>query len=620
MIVLSKLDTTSDMYSFALESYKKIYNNIMSKGKIDLTPKFLGGNPITFEKKDIPMLFKKQYMVSAKANGGIRFLLMIGGESEIYKDKQIFFVDKNMAFWNITNLDLPGIKNISQILLDGELIVEGENNNINGEIRGKKLIYSSFDILYGPTNPKFDEIYNYSTLGLELGSSAAMLGPKGGLRWPWFKRYNILKILVNNKYSSLNKYINLNNVGKYINITVSPFIKLENILLDENLNIRSFIDFKNYMNEKFKKSMKKQLTTTTSKNIYKTNGLILTPYDTEYISGQWSFCGNKVFKWNQESVNFKILKFLYKNNMGKIIEDYNNFNPTMKDQILDQIGTLEFRSRCLMYRDPINIFSWEDGRDLKFMIQDALKFDGNVELESRIIFENNRLPYFSCLVNKIFKNSVEQTPTLKIYENRDNGTPGNRRVSYALLGNHKALSENIDKIVRRRLKIKQSDMMKVANYNIKEINMVFSDEIVRFNNPLINNPSYRHQIRYEVNGSQPDFPSILWRLDITQFGQSRKSPEDAKLNYIKNPKTSIELEYSPGDQENKEWQYYLNNPTPQLLEQIIIKFNLNNSTLQPQQVRQMLDDRIDRLKNLSYETIFNDYCRLIVWICDLVYN
>ena len=40
------------MYELAKESYDDIYNNIMSKGKNKIKATFLGGNPVTLEKKD----------------------------------------------------------------------------------------------------------------------------------------------------------------------------------------------------------------------------------------------------------------------------------------------------------------------------------------------------------------------------------------------------------------------------------------------------------------------------------------------------------------------------------------------------------------------------------------
>ena len=192
-------DTGGYLYKLANESYNDIYNNIMSKGKVKLKSTFLGGNPVTLEQKDFPTLINKEYVVSTKADGN-RFLLMIGNKSE-FEQRHIFFIDRNKDFWILLNNEeqLPKVSNIANCLLDGELLTWGKREQDENVIRvtpdkrkGNRydrkplMIFSCFDILYGPTNPEFKEPSDINPQRtLVLGSSGAFMGPKGGYRWPW---------------------------------------------------------------------------------------------------------------------------------------------------------------------------------------------------------------------------------------------------------------------------------------------------------------------------------------------------------------------------------------------------------------------------------------------------
>ena len=123
-------------YKVAYESYYTMYNNIMSRGKNKQMSRFLGGNPVTLEKKDFEALIKKRFMVSAKADG-LRFLLMIGNEKATEEGRSIYLIDKNMDFWIILidGNQIPPVQKIAPIILDGELLIWG-----NITIRTKDLI------------------------------------------------------------------------------------------------------------------------------------------------------------------------------------------------------------------------------------------------------------------------------------------------------------------------------------------------------------------------------------------------------------------------------------------------------------------------------------------------
>ena len=114
------------------------------------------------------------------------------------------------------------------------------------------ILYSSFDILYGPSQPTLEE--TGAQMALNLGASFAMMGPKGGKRWPWNKRYNILDTIIKNKYSPLYRY--LRDLKLPFTITISPFVDLSTVLLDsKNVNPEEMYK---YMIHIFQKSLKKQ--------------------------------------------------------------------------------------------------------------------------------------------------------------------------------------------------------------------------------------------------------------------------------------------------------------------------------------------------------------------------
>ena len=104
-------DKTDRRYSDARSSYERIYNNMMAKGKGNLKPTSLAGNPIQLDTTNMRSLFKDRgsgggkvgyndYFVSTKADG-LRFMMMIGKTDT--GTIPIFFVDSQMNFWVLTD-------------------------------------------------------------------------------------------------------------------------------------------------------------------------------------------------------------------------------------------------------------------------------------------------------------------------------------------------------------------------------------------------------------------------------------------------------------------------------------------------------------------------------------
>jgi len=703
------------MHKLAVESYDDIYNNIMSKGKTKLRSQFLGGNPVTLEKKDFPTLVNNEYVVSTKADG-MRFLLMIGNKSE-FDQRHLFFVDRNKDFWIIVNNgeELPKIGNIPNCLIDGELLLWGGDLVYNEDIirltpvnKIKPLmVFSAFDILYGPTDPKFDGVN--ANLKLDLGSSGGFMGPKGGYRWPWNKRYSVLSTMLTNDYSSLKSYnSNLDTLFRF-KMVVSPFIDLKTVLKAK--------DPYSYMKTVFSKGLKYQFPEIPTGLVKKTDGLILTPTNTEYLKGSWTFCGNDQFKWkpsDELTVDLKIGKeikiiidvdgesqtiagysgytrrgnkmvrigniifdsnvkpkasiveclwlndpnnptiFEYKNDRLdkkqpnaektvlsvieairdpfsmkalKIVYEYGvdklitisktNKIPKQIETVLHQLNE-PFKIKCILNKFPEKIFSIDELEKLRQLVVKAQK-NPNSELETRFNFPMN-LPYFNCLVSKLRDSDyVQPLPVLKLY-----GKNG-ERTSSVILGDHKVREESTVKSTIDKIRFNKNYVMGKLNYDIKHLDTVLSEENIYKPNKLFKPELYRYQVRYEIDplplSPIGKTPSVLWRLDITEYGDSKISSEKAKHEYEINPKTSIEIEYAPGDQENSVWKYYEDNMSQKNLMNVIDIFRLNvGGNINSAIVKKKLDERVDKLLRIDPEFAVKDYCKLVNWVLKIIYG
>ncbi len=715
------------MYELAKESYDDIYNNIMSKGKNKIKATFLGGNPVTLEKKDFPTLVKNEYMVSTKADG-MRFLLMIGNKSE-FDQRHLFFVDRNNDFWILVNngQELPKLGGIPNCLIDGELLMWGDIVQTEDIIRltpFKKLkplmVFSAFDILYGPTDPKFSPIQKAliqpgrlpknaknEKVQFELGSSGAFMGPKGGYRWPWKKRYSVLSTMMTHKFSPLTTYNNLETEFRF-KMVVSPFISLRTVLKASNPY--------NYMKTVFTKGLEYQFPEIPGKLGLKTDGLILTPTNTEYLKDSWTFCGNDQFKWkpsNELTVDLRLgkltnLMIRYENSeksesvykayarrgkkllhvgyvitetndkpQSNIVEclwlndpnnpnlfEYKNDRPdkklpnaektvisvtkAIKDpfsmkalKVVYSVGIEElirlsktkklpvylksvlqqlndsFKLKCVLDRFPTKIFNTKELEVLKNLVVKAQNTP-NSELETRFRFSMSHLPYFNCLVSKLRSSDYEQPlPVLKMYG------PNGLRKSEVILGDHRIKEEFMTKTEIQRVRFNKNSVMEKANYDISYLDTVLSTE-TGVNTKKFKPTMFRYQIRYEIDplplSPLGKTPSVLWRLDITEYGESKKSWEQAKLNYEINPRSSIEIEYAPGDQENSVWRFYEDNPSPQNLLNVVDIFGLDVINNKPELVKTKLDERIRKIGKLDPDFIVKDYCRLVNWVLQLVYN
>ena len=286
-LILIEPHETNALYRDAFQSYKEVYNFSMAKGKGNLEPKFLGGNPIQLDSNNMNALFSNyeesklsfnDYFISTKANG-LRGMLLIGNKN-VNGTRNIYIIDSRMNFWyikqigksggisadNITGIlpPIPVDLNVDKCLIDGEILFWGfvKTRIVNKQIKeyqisklgkNKPLIaFLAFDILYGPINPEYiksEEELSHLTV-FQLGNSGAMVGPKATGRWPTTRRRHVLEQMFLNKDSPLWEYLhvqskyNLNTLsfskkggvmsmmeGTRYNFTilVSPFVKMKEL-------------------------------------------------------------------------------------------------------------------------------------------------------------------------------------------------------------------------------------------------------------------------------------------------------------------------------------------------------------------------------------------------------
>lgn len=335
-----KISKDDELYIDAEQSYKQIYNSCIAKGTEILEPEWLGGNPIQLDNNNLNSLFKykdgkleyNDYYLSTKANG-LRFMLFSGNKNEIKSNERaIYFIDSKMNFWYIKDLpSIPAELNADKFLIDGELLFWGNvltKKNNKGQIeefdiyqneKGQNLVaFLTFDILYGPTKPGYESsskaeeqaMYNYQkpeqheSFAYALGSYGGMVGFKSINRWPTSRRRNTLEEMFLNKDSPLWKYIHVNSSDTLpstnFTILVSPFIKMDEIIKDKT----SYELYKNMiqiLNESIK-SQYYEVDISYNKimrNIpdIETDGIIFNPAHEDYISGPWTLCNNKQYKW-----------------------------------------------------------------------------------------------------------------------------------------------------------------------------------------------------------------------------------------------------------------------------------------------------------------------------------
>ena len=118
---------------------------------------------------------------------------------------------------------------------------------------------------------------------------------------------------------------------------------------------------------------------------------------------------------------------------------------------------------------------------------------------------------------------------------------------------------------------------------------------------------YRYQKRIEFQPYPLGVISGLWRIDLTEYGDG-SSEEEAKLNYIKNTQTSVEIELAIGDSENQMSVLYKYNKN--LFYSIFKNLPLSETNL---------SNRRDILFNVNNEIIIKDLCYTLIYLFNKIF-
>ena len=379
------------IYSTIKQEYEKVIENITRDKHNKI---FIGGLPITLERKDILNILSKdiegnyRYSVTQKVDG-TRLLLFASYEQDGLRN--ISFIDRNNDFYtlkNSTRENLPGLeRSCPKLLIDGELLAFNDEgkvispNDSSSEI--KMFSFMAFDILYGPIEIEYSKLPNQEKL--TIGSEGAMAGPVGGGRWSYQKRYDILyKLLVPDEKNNFKPPLSLAFKNcqwfvpeikplYYINV-----IEKESVLYNNNRPLgffqKNLIEFRKeyyqYINDKVrcdKTTGNDPCTKNKNRAIYHDiilDGLIFTPFDTEYvILGTWKKFKNIQYKWkplDQQSIDFLIFKeetnYSLKIKKGNSLEIFNE-KPTQPAQITqDSIQSL---NKLVLNQNQIGEFSYD---------------------------------------------------------------------------------------------------------------------------------------------------------------------------------------------------------------------------------------------------------------------
>ena len=325
---MEKILPSSPEYKLIKQEFDIVINNITRKDNFD---KFIGGLPITLEKKDLFTILSKnlndnyRYTVTQKVDGNR--LLLFANFKKSNGLRNITFIDRNNDFYTLKNTsrdDLPDFEG-PRVLIDGELVIFGTDGkvvNIDKKYFNiKKFLFMAFDILYGPINIEYSGVPNDKRLN--IGSEGAMAGPIGGKMWPYQKRYDILhQLIVPNELNDFRPILSLafkNCLWFTPEIKpiyfINPFF---NMLYngDKKLYVQknSTSFFYKKLNE-FRKNFYKLLEDNKIKKIgeipkVSLDGLIFTPFDTQYvIGGPWKEFLNIQYKWKpveEQSIDFAI--------------------------------------------------------------------------------------------------------------------------------------------------------------------------------------------------------------------------------------------------------------------------------------------------------------------------
>lgn len=317
---------SSPEYFLIKKEYDSVITNITREKKYD---KFIGGLPITIERKDMFTIISKdmdknyRYSITQKVDG-TRVLLFANFKTED-STRNICFIDRNNDFYILKNYmreSLPTF-NGPKLLIDGELVCFNKQNEIVSPTEKyydiKSFSFMSFDILYGPISIEYEgPPYNKK---LNIGSEGAFCGPIGGKSWNYNRRYDILySLLVPNERNNNTPLLSLafKDISWFVP-EIKPLYFINNLKTAKKIYSegdgffqKSLVDYRKKYYNNINKLREENGSIKKAEYInISLDGLIFTPFNTEYvIGGVWKKFLNIQFKWkpvSHQSIDFQIL-------------------------------------------------------------------------------------------------------------------------------------------------------------------------------------------------------------------------------------------------------------------------------------------------------------------------
>ena len=288
--------------------YLQIRNDYL---KLTNKPEFIGGMPVTLENHCFKQLIRVDstnrfvYNITLKVDGE-RYLLFLSSWGELY------FIDRLLNFFIFLKDSEPLNRiNTQPFLIDGELV----NNNGSFE-------FLIFDLLFYE-NQSF-------------------------INFDYYERYKASQHLLENV---LFEYLKMYNYS--LGMSLKIWFPITDIIRTDN--IYNFI-----VSETNK---------TRSKNIkLKADGLILQPFDTEYVTyGPWNNYNNVQFKWKpieDQTIDFRI-KILSETRWDLIIKSGVPF--TMPNSGLVAVCKPTKADREMFKDGDVAEFSWVSGNEFKIL-------------------------------------------------------------------------------------------------------------------------------------------------------------------------------------------------------------------------------------------------------------
>ena len=325
---MEKIPKGSPEYKLIEKEYNSLIENITREKNYT---KFIGGLPVTLERKDIFTILSKdnlgnyRYSATQKVDG--MRLLLFANYKKANGLRNITFIDRNNDFYTLKNInrnELPDFKG-PKLLIDGELVTYSSKNEVisaNEKYFNIKMFsFMAFDILYGPISIEYSGPPHETRLN--VGSEGAMAGPLGGNMWSYQRRYDLLyQLIVPHELNNFHPVLSLAfKECSWFVPEIKPIYSMNYFktgkILYESGNRNAFFQHRLIQFRKHIYTLINDFVRTENKyhaeliNV-KLDGLIFTPFDAEYITGgPWKKFLNTQYKWKpieEQSIDFAIFR------------------------------------------------------------------------------------------------------------------------------------------------------------------------------------------------------------------------------------------------------------------------------------------------------------------------